>query len=102
MSFTSDARATITITADTDEDPYSAFWGNVSSTDLTAVEQNFASSLDWTLSGDPTDVRVSKLFASIEVSGQPPRLYIASGSSAVDEAADAVEKLLRRGPDCLS
>ncbi len=94
--------AAITITADTDEDPYSAFWANVSDRDRQTVEQHFTGSPDWTLSSDPTDVRVSTLFASIEVGGQTPRLYLTTDPAAVDTAANAVEQLLKRGPDSLS
>ena len=94
--------ATITITADTAEDPYSAFWANVSDHDIQTVEQHFTASPDWTLSGDPTDVRVSTLFASIEVGGPAPHLYLATDPAVVDAAADAVEQLLKRGPDSLS
>lgn len=92
----------ITITADTDDDPYSAFWTSVSDSDLQTVEQHFRDSLDWTLSSDLTDVRVSPLFASIETAGQPPRLYLATDPAVVDTAADTVERLLTRGPDSLS
>ncbi|MUL61001.1 hypothetical protein B5P44_00175 [Mycobacterium sp. CBMA 213] len=94
--------ATITITADTDEDPYSAFWANVSEGDIETVEQHFTGSPDWTLSSDPTDIRVFTLFASIEVGGRAPRLYLATDPEMVDAAADAVEQLLARGPDSLS
>jgi hypothetical protein len=94
--------ATITITADTDEDPYSAFWANVSNNDIETVKQHFPDSPDWTLSNDPTDVRAFTLFASIEVSGQAPRLYLTNDPKVIDAAADAVEQLLERGPDSLS
>lgn len=94
--------ATITVTADTEEDPYSAFWAGVTADELIVVEQLFAASPDWTLSSEPTDVRVAALFASIEVGGQQLRLYLATKPDAVDAAADAVESILVRGPDSLS
>lgn len=94
--------AAVTITADTDDDPYSAFWANVSDSDLQAVEHHFTGSPDWSLSNDPTDVRVSPLIAHIETEGQVPRLYLATDPAVVDAAADTVERLLQRGPDSLS
>jgi len=92
----------ITITADTDDDPYSAFWTRISDSDLQTVEQHFTGSPDWTLSSDLTDVRRSPLLASIEAAGQAPRLYLATDPAVVDTAADTVERILTRGPDSLS
>lgn len=94
--------AAITITADTDDDPYSASWADVPDSDIAAVERHFTSSPGWSLSNDPTDLRVSTLFAYIEVGGQPPRLYLATDAAVVDHAAKTVQEILRRGPDTVS
>ena len=94
--------ATITITAGTTDDPYSAFWAGLSADDVGAVERYFTDSHEWAASSDPTDVRVSPLLAAIEVSGQPLRLYLATDPAAVDASADAVEAILTRAPDSLT
>jgi len=94
--------AAITITADTDEDPYSAFWADVSERDLATVEQHFTRSPDWTLSSDRTDGELPTLFAYIEVGDQLPRLYLSTEPAVVDTAADTVQEILQRGPDSLS
>lgn len=94
--------AAITITADIDDDPYSAFWADVSERDLQIVEQHFTGSSDWTLSRDRTDGELPTLFAYIGVDDQPPRLYLATEPAVVDTAADTVQEILQRGPDSLS
>lgn len=93
---------TLTITSDTEHDPYSAYWADVPDTDLAAAEATFTGSTDWRLSADPTDIRAATHFAHIEYRGQPPRLYLATSATAADAAAEAEVRVLGRNPDSLS
>lgn len=92
----------ITVTDDSAEDPYSAFWAGVPAAELAAVEQQLAVSPNWVLSKDVTDARVAELLVYIESPNREPRLYLTETRQAVEDAAAAVETALGRGPDSLS
>lgn len=93
---------TITITAKTDYDPYSAYWAELSATDLSLAEKYFTDSPAWTLSNDLSFDRTATLFAEFECDEHQPRIYLTAEPETLNAAADAVEKILRRGPDCLT
>lgn len=95
--------ASITVTADTDLDPYSAFWSDLTSADIEVVDQ-YLSDLDgWTLSPDfPTVLRVEPLLVHLDHGERTQRVYLAATASDLVAAADAIERLLRRGPDSIT
>lgn len=93
---------TLTITSNTEYDPYSSYWADVPDVDLAAAEAALAGSTDWTVSVDPMDIRVATHFAHIEYRGQPSRLYLTASATAADAAAESVVRVLGRSPDSLS
>jgi hypothetical protein len=92
----------ITVTADTDTDPYSALWSDLTSAEIEAVEQHFVDQDGWTWTTDLADVRVEPLLVHIDAGDHAQRIYLPATSELLDTAADSIERILGRQPDSLS